>query len=194
MWSAYDVGSASFTHPYIASPTSHLILQPFRRFTHVTAHFPFLPLQSSAHSPTLPQLHLRHRSFYNPSVASPTSQFILQPFFRFSYVTSSWVNSPGEPATVHRPLVLLEICPCGPSKNTEENLKCRSIAKISEFGNDTWQSPFTFSQYWHFMQFIILPIYRHPTLLSATKEGFKALRTWYFSLSFPCTVHLAPRT
>ena len=33
-------------------------------------------------------------SFSNPSVASPTSQLILQPLFRFSYVTGS---SPGEP-------------------------------------------------------------------------------------------------
>ena len=40
---------------------------------------------------------LRHGSFSNPSVASPTSQFILQPFFRLSYVTSSSLNSPGEP-------------------------------------------------------------------------------------------------
>ena len=54
---------------------------------------------SQAHSPywpTLPSLHLRHGSLCNPSVASPTSQFILQPFFRFSYVTSSSLNSPGE--------------------------------------------------------------------------------------------------
>ena len=28
---------------------------------------------------------------------SPASQFILQPFFRFLYVTSSSLNSPGEP-------------------------------------------------------------------------------------------------
>ena len=66
-----------------------------------------------AHSPTFPSvyrrhnsysnpsvalsLYLRHSSFSNPSVASLTSQFILQPFFRFSYVTSSSLNSPGEP-------------------------------------------------------------------------------------------------
>ena len=42
-----------------------------------------------AHFPTFPSLHLRHSSFSNPSIASPTSQFILQPFFSFSYVTSS---------------------------------------------------------------------------------------------------------
>ena len=48
---------------------------------------------TSQHSPTLPSLYLRHSSFPNPSVALPTSQFILQPFFRFSYVTSSSLNS-----------------------------------------------------------------------------------------------------
>ena len=62
-----------------------LILQPFRHFTYVTTH-----------SPTLPSFHLRHISFSNPSVALPTSQLVLQPFFRF-YVTSSSLNSPGEP-------------------------------------------------------------------------------------------------
>ena len=60
--------------------------EPFRHFTYVTAH-----------SPTLPSLYLRHNSFSNSSVASPTSQFILQPFFRFSYVTGSSLTSPGEP-------------------------------------------------------------------------------------------------
>ena len=47
----------------VTSPTSQLILQPFRRFTYVTSH-----------SPTLPLLHLLHSSFSNPSFASPTSQ------------------------------------------------------------------------------------------------------------------------
>ena len=51
---------------------------------------------SSAHSPTFPSLHLRHNSFSNPSVALPTLQLILQPFFRFSYVRNSSLNSPGE--------------------------------------------------------------------------------------------------
>ena len=62
----------------------------FRHFTYVTTHFP-----------TLPSFYLRHSSFSNPSVASPTSQFILQPFFRFSYVISSLLNSPGEPPMLH---------------------------------------------------------------------------------------------
>ena len=55
--------SCSFSKLSVTSPTSQLILQPFRRFTQVTAHFPTLPL-----------LHLRHSSFSNPSFASPTSQ------------------------------------------------------------------------------------------------------------------------
>ena len=62
-----------------------LILQPFRRFTYITAH-----------SPTLLLLYLRQSSFSNPSVASPMSQFILQPFFCFSYVTGSSLTSRGE--------------------------------------------------------------------------------------------------
>ena len=87
---------ASFSKPYIASPTSQLILQPLRCFTYVTAHSTVLPLlhlhhrhftyvavilqcfccyiYATAHSTSLPSLHLRHRPFYNPSVASPTSQ------------------------------------------------------------------------------------------------------------------------
>ena len=47
----------------VTSLTSQLILQPFRRFTYVTAH-----------SPTHPLLHLRHSSFSNTSFASPMSQ------------------------------------------------------------------------------------------------------------------------
>ena len=44
--------------------------------------------QSSAHSPSFLSLHLRHSSFTNPSVTLPTSQLILQPFRRFTYVTA----------------------------------------------------------------------------------------------------------
>ena len=77
-----------------------------------------IEIYSRAHSPTFPSLHLRHSSFSNPSPALPTSQLILQPFRRFTYVTvhsqtlpllhlrhSSFSNpcfasttSPGEPA------------------------------------------------------------------------------------------------
>ena len=52
---------------------------------------------ASAHSPTLSSLHLRHRSFYNPSSASLSSQLILQPFRCFTYVTGTSPTSPGEP-------------------------------------------------------------------------------------------------
>ena len=68
------------------------------------------------------------------------------------------------------------------------------IRVISEFGNDTWQSLSLFSQYWHFMKFITLHIYRLPTLLSGTKEVFEALSMWCFSPSFPYTSGDAPVT
>ena len=42
-------------------------------------------------------LYVRHSSFSNPSVASPTSQLILQPSFHFSYVTGFSLTSPGGP-------------------------------------------------------------------------------------------------
>ena len=71
---------------YISISMTLFILQPFRHFTYVTAH-----------SPTLPSLYLRHSSFSNYSVGSPTSQFILQLFLRFSYVRGSSLTSPGEP-------------------------------------------------------------------------------------------------
>ena len=104
----------SFSNLSVTSPTSHLILQPFRSFTYVTAHSPSFrcftyvtalfilqPISHityvTTHSPTLPSLYLRHSSFSNPSVPTPKSQFILQPFFRFSYVTSS-AHSPTFPS------------------------------------------------------------------------------------------------
>ena len=44
-----------------------LILQPFRHFTHVTAHSPIRHFTYvTAHSLTLPLLHLCHSSFSNP--------------------------------------------------------------------------------------------------------------------------------
>ena len=54
---SYDVGEVA------ERLENELILQPFRRFTYVTAH-----------SPTLLLLYLRHSSFSNPSFGSPTSQ------------------------------------------------------------------------------------------------------------------------
>ena len=48
---------------YCPLHTARLILQAFRHFIYVTAHFTTLPL-----------LHLRHSSFYNPSLASSKSQ------------------------------------------------------------------------------------------------------------------------
>ena len=108
---------------FVASSTSQLILQSFGCFTYVTAHSPSLSLllrhrlftyvtwrtallilhssrhftYVTAHFPTLPSLCVRHGSFSNPSVASPTSQLFLQPLFRYFYVTGSSLTLPGEP-------------------------------------------------------------------------------------------------
>ena len=84
---------SSFSSLSVTSPTSQLILQPFRRFTYVTFS------NTSVASPTSqlilqPFRRFTYVTFFNTSVASPTSQLILQPFFGFSYVTGS---SPGEP-------------------------------------------------------------------------------------------------
>ena len=88
---------------------------PFPRFTYVTAHSPTLPLLHLRHSsfsnpsfasPTsqaelilqaFQSLYIRHNSFSKPSLALSTSQLILQPFFRFSYLTGF---SSGEPPMV----------------------------------------------------------------------------------------------
>ena len=77
---------SSFSYPYIALPKPQLILQTFRCFSYaqlILQHFHHFTYVTT-HSPTLPLLYLSHSSFSNPSVASPTSQFILQSFFCFS--------------------------------------------------------------------------------------------------------------
>ena len=93
-----------FSNPSVALAPQQLIPQPFHNFTYVTVHSPTLPLLNyvTVHSPTLLSLllrhvlwsfsnhsvtSLRHNSFSNLSVTSPTSQLILQPSRRFTYVT-----------------------------------------------------------------------------------------------------------
>ena len=66
-------------------PVSQFILQPFFRFSYVTSSS--LNSPPSAHSPTFPSLHLRHSSFFNPFIALPSSQLILQLFRCSTYVT-----------------------------------------------------------------------------------------------------------
>ena len=108
---------SSFSSPSYAFPTSQLILQPFRCFTYIIDTSPTSQLilqpyrrfiYATAHSITSPPLHLRHRSlwavtwvkswggasFSNPYIASPTSQLILQPFCRFTYVTANCTALP----------------------------------------------------------------------------------------------------
>ena len=52
-----ELCGATFSNPYIASPTSQIILQAFRRFAYVTAHSTALPLLQLRQA-----LHLRHLS------------------------------------------------------------------------------------------------------------------------------------
>ena len=90
---------------------------------------------------------------------------------------------------------------CGPrgrslwslKKKTEEKIKFKWIAFHAITENLrvwNWHMAIAFhffSEYWYFMKFITPSIYRLHTLLSATKEGFKAL-------CFPCISHAAPVT
>ena len=82
---------SSFSNPSVASPTSHLTLQPLHRFSYVIAHSPTLPLLHLHHSlssnPSFASPTSQQSSFSKLSDASPTSQLILQPFPRFTYVT-----------------------------------------------------------------------------------------------------------
>ena len=64
----------------VTSPMSQLILQPFCRFTYITAHYPTLPL-----------LHLRHSSF--PTLLS---LLIRHRLFTFHLVSHPWFNLCGE--------------------------------------------------------------------------------------------------
>ena len=130
----------SFYNPSVASPTSQLILQPFFRllrhriFTYITwraahgcdvdkAEFILQPFRHftyvTAHSPTLPSLYLDHSSFSNPSVASPTSRLIIQPFFRFSYVAGS---SLGEPPMLKSEYALYRVKKCSQENMTLEKI------------------------------------------------------------------------
>ena len=68
-WSACDVGEAT---------------KGFRMSCDVDEAAEWL--ENEPHSPTLTSLHLRHRSFSNPSTALTTSQLILQPSRCFTYV------------------------------------------------------------------------------------------------------------
>ena len=80
-----------FSNPSLASPTSQVILQPFRCFTYVIGT-----------SPTV-----CHSSFSNPSVASSTPYLILKPFRRFTNVKSFYNPSVSSPTS--QPLHVLHL-------------------------------------------------------------------------------------
>ena len=102
---------SSFYNPSFASPTSQVLhlsnLANRPCFTvginvkiaqnKILHSFGHVHIYVTTHSSTFPSLYIRHSSFSNPSVASPTSQLILHPYFRFSYVTGFSLTSPGEP-------------------------------------------------------------------------------------------------
>ena len=69
---------SSFCNPFIALPTSQLILQPFHCFTYVTDH-----------SPTLLSLLLRHRFFTYVTWLAVHANTTFLPFF---IVTSSRIS------------------------------------------------------------------------------------------------------
>ena len=96
---------ADSPNPSVASPTSQLVLQPFFRISYVTGSSltsPGVPNMQYCHryssildscfgvtySPTFQKLYLRPNTFLNPPVAFPTSEFILEPFRCFTYVTA----------------------------------------------------------------------------------------------------------
>ena len=104
---------------------------------------------SSAHSPTFPSLALRHNSFSNPSVTLRTSQlvlqpfrcftyitFILEPFFRFSYVRSSslrLIHPASRPCHIS-PLIILDIYVIKYTvQNTSSKLRFHQIAFFEDF-------------------------------------------------------------
>ena len=78
------------------------VLQGHKPVVYSVTQITLLSLQSWLCSPTFPSLHLRHNSFSNPSVVLHSSQLILQPFFRLSYVTGFSLTSPGEPPMMIR--------------------------------------------------------------------------------------------
>ena len=74
------------------------------------------------------------------------------------------------------------------TKNTEEKFKFKliayhTIAENLRVSKLHMAIAFHFlSQYRHFMKFIIVTIYRPPTPLSATQEGFKALNEVFLAI------------
>ena len=78
----------SFSNPFVALPSSQLILQPFCCFTYVTVHCPTLLSLLLRHSSTFSSLHLCRNSFSNTFVPLPMSQLILQPFHCFTWHSS----------------------------------------------------------------------------------------------------------
>ena len=82
------VAYCSFFNLSVTSPTSQLILQPFRRLELILQpfrHFTYV----TTNSPTLPSLYLCHSSSQTlPLFYLCHSLLILQPFCHFTYITT----------------------------------------------------------------------------------------------------------
>ena len=103
--------------------------------------------------------------------------------------TRNWIGAAASHFFPHPTLSLA-------SEQTLKDLKRSQGHQTWRWGEWIWPSGLHRNSpyYWHFMNFITLPIYRLLTLLSATKWGFKELWTWCFSPYFPCTSGTAPVT
>ena len=106
---------SSHSPSFPSSPTSQIILQPFRRFAYATAHFLTPPL---LHLAVLIlqvfHLHLRHSSFSNPSVAAHSPTFpllhialLIVQAFRLHLRHSSFFNRYFTYVTAHSPTLPL---------------------------------------------------------------------------------------
>ena len=120
---------------------------------------------SSAHFPTFPSLHLRDRSLSNPSVALPTSQFILQPFRCFTYVTA------------HSPTLLSLL------------LRHRLFTWRTAHGEESKQ----FSTFVRQLVLLILQPFRHFTYVKAHYPTLPSLHLRHSSFSNPSVAsHTSP--
>ena len=105
----------------------------------------------TAHSPTLLSLYLHHSSFTNPSVASPTSQLILQPFCCFSYITGSSLTSPSEPPMLYSWVK----CLWGPLQHRKFHVDARWAPEYVYTHTVQWISPVnpTLTSYNHLLYY-----------------------------------------
>ena len=138
--------------------------QPFSRFIYVTAN-----------STTIPSLHLRHSSLSNHSVASPTSQLILQPLCRFTYVT---VPFPTPSVASHMSQLILQ-SPCHFTYITAHSPILLSLhLHHSSFSNPSFALPTSQLILQHFLCFTYITAHSLTLLLLLLRHGLFTYVTW----------------